>query len=499
MSDEREVIAKLQAELAASQASTAKMAAEIEALRSKIWNRRSALDAGKLTEKLIAEAIAKSKQDGKRRTLSDGAGLHLAIHPEPGRGMYVSWNFRWSEYIAKNHYKQRAVGLGNQYSLSLADAREWGRRCRGWLRDGQDPQVEYQRIKRGNANLFRTVGQVIDEYLHEKIRRRSKKYYAQVEQRLNDYVRKHIGGMPIQSVTRQIVLQQVLKKDNFWDEKSPTAREVQLHLERMFGFAIFLNYYIGPNPAQWKNNLEHVLPSISEVHEVQNRPSLDFRELPEFVHETLRPWRYAKPRPRTGTDRPIVTYLIEFLLLTGVRLGEVVKARWGQFNTNPGTGGMKWNIPKKNTKSGKPRSVPITTGMLEILNTMQRYRFDLSDDAFVFPSDLENKPRANNPLGMQTPTRILREHFKVEFVNHGWRSTLKDWSLAHAHKACSEWKLEWWRMQCDHWEGVPRSDQAYGPDRLLNERRRWMQAYDDYATTPPAKAKLIPMKKRRSA
>jgi integrase len=498
MSDEREVIAKLQAELAASQANTAKMAAEIEALRTKIWNRRSAVDAGKLTEKMIAEAIAQAKKDGKRRTLHDGTGLSLAIHPDPDRGfLYVSWNFRWADYIAKNKYKHRAVGLGNQYSLSLAEAREWARQCRMWLRGGKDPLVEYKRIKHGNANPFRTVGQVIDEYLHEKIRRRSKKYYAQVEQRLNDYVRTHIGGMPIQNVTRQIVLQQVLKKDNFWDEKSPTAKEVQSHLERMFDFAIFHDYYIGPNPAKWENNLEHVLPSIKEVHEVENRPSLDFRKLPEFVHETLRPWRYERPRPRTGTDRPIVTYLIEFLLLSGVRLGEVVKARFGQFNTSPDD--MKWNIPKKSTKSGKPRSVPTTKGMLKILNKMQKYRFDLSPDAFVFPSDLENEPRENKPLGIQTPTRILRDYFKVDFVNHGWRSTLKDWSIAHARKRCPEWTLEWWCMQCDHWEGVPKALKAYGPDRLLEERRPWMQAYDDYATTPPAKAKLIPMKQRRTA
>jgi integrase len=289
-----------------------------------------------------------------------------------------------------------------------------------------------------------------------------------------------------------------LKKDNFWVEKGPTAKEVQLQLERMFDFAIFHGYYIGPNPAKWENNLEHVLPALSDVHDVEHHPSLDFRKLPEFIHETLRPWRYERPRPRTGTGRPIVTYLIEFLLLTGARLNEVVEARWEEFDRTE----MKWTVPKQRTKSKKPRSVPLTTTLVEILNEMQKYRFDQSDDAFVFPSDLENKPRENKPLGKQTPTRILRDHFKVEFVNHGWRSTFKDWCNARAKKHCPGYHFEWYRMQVDHWEGVPKAELAYGPDRLLDERRPLMQAYDNYATTPRAKskadpAKVIPMKKRR--
>src|SRR5262249_58013032 len=83
--------------------------------------------------------------------------------------------------------------------------------------------------------------------------------------------------------------------------------------------------------------------------------------------------------------------------------------------------------------------------------------------------------------------RLTRDYFKINITNHGWRSTFKDWCNARGAKACPGYQFEWYRMQVDHWEGVSKAEKAYGPGRLLEERRIIMQAYDDYATgTPPA-------------
>src|SRR5262249_23825187 len=144
--DDRDTITKLQADLAAAQASTAKMQAEIETLRAKIWNRRHSL-AGKINDNQIQKAIKQARIDGERRTLSDGGGLHLQVFPTPGRGLMVSWLFRWSDTISKNKYKPRSVGLGALNYAPLATARDMAQRCRDWLREGKDPKVELALLK----------------------------------------------------------------------------------------------------------------------------------------------------------------------------------------------------------------------------------------------------------------------------------------------------------------------------------------------------------------
>ena len=510
--DDRETIAKLAAALAQSQANTAKMQAEIETLRSRIWDRRQTIP-GRLNDSIIDKAIKQARKDGKRKQMSDGGGLQLNIFPNPYRGLIVSWMFRWTDTISKANYKPRSLGLGSLNETPLPKARAEALQCREWLREGKDPKNERKLAAHKDEDTFRTVAELLDEYLETKVKPASKKHYDQTKQRFRDFVLPFIGAMPCQSVTLKIFKEQVLQRnaknptedtDDIWTRKHVVAKETRRHAEHAFKFGIRHGYRTGDNPAKWVDGLKDMLPKPSSVHKVTHHPSLNFRKLPEFV-QLVRAFRYDRPWPITGTDRPIVSYAIEFLLLFGGRSGELLKAQWKEFDRKEKT----WTIPAKHTKSGKARSVPITDTMLIILNEMERLRFDQSPDALVFFS-VKSKPdeqtRATNPIGSQTLMRILREHFKVEIHNHGWRSTLKDWCIGRGKKHCPAFTIEWWRMQCDHWEGVPRSDMAYGPDRLLEERHPLMQAYDDYATTPPTDTAIaatdtvvVPLKKRRAA
>jgi integrase len=495
--DDRAAIAKLEAALAEAQATNAKHQAEIEALRSRIWDRRQTIP-GRLNDSIIQKTIRQARKTGKRHQLSDGGGLQLNVEPNPYRGLIVAWCFRWTNTVSKGNYKPRSIGLGSLNQTPLAIARKEALQCREWLREGKDPKIERELAKHKQPDLFRTIAQVAQEYLDLKIKPKSQRYLEQTTQRFKDYVLERIGAMPIQSVTRQTIKDCLLEND-LWSQKHVTANEIRLHLERMFDLAIFNKYYIGDNPASWSGGLEYMLPAPSDVHTVTHQPSLNFRKLPEFV-QRLRAFRYGREWTLTGTGRPIVSYAIEFLLLFGGRLNELLGAQWKEFDT---VEAMTWTIPAKRTKSGIARTVPITRTMLAILGEMQKLRYDHSPDALVFPSARlgKDQTRATEPLGTQTLTRILREHFKVDFVNHGWRSTLKDWCLARARKHCPEFTIEWWRMQVDHWEGVTQADKAYGPDRLLEERHIMMQAYDDFATTPPSEPKadnVVTLNKRRT-
>jgi len=413
----------------------------------------------------------------------------------------------------KGRYKVDSVGLGSLDNVPLAEAREKARQCRKWLGNGDNPRVELQRLKyeASKADTFRTVNQLLDEYLDKKVKPEAKREdtWKQVEQRFRDFVRPFIGAMPVESVTLKIVEDEVLRRnvqnptkdtDDIWTRKHITASETRRHLEHAFEYGIGRGYRTGDNPARWENNgLSETLPRPGKVHTVEHRPSLDFRQLPTFV-QRLRAFRYGVAWPLTGTGRPVVSYALEFLVLVGGRVSEVLEAEFDEFYLDDPED-MKWTIPGKRTKSGKPHSLPITTTMLAILREMQKLRYHPSrkENALVFPGTLRNGP-TGKPIATNTLMRLTREYLEVqEIENHGFRSTFKDWCNGRAKKHCPGYQFEWYRMQIDHWEGVPKSERAYGPDRLLDERRPLMQAYDDYATTPPAQTKtgnVVPLKRR---
>jgi len=56
-----------------------------------------------------------------------------------------------------------------------------------------------------------------------------------------------------------------------------------------------------------------------------------------------------------------------FLLLTGSRRNECLHAKWERFDFNA----MTWTIPL--SKSGKPHHVPITSGLMNLLETTPRH------------------------------------------------------------------------------------------------------------------------------
>jgi integrase len=64
--------------------------------------------------------------------------------------------------------------------------------------------------------------------------------------------------------------------------------------------------------------------------------------------------------------------MLEFIILTGVRVSEARLATWEQFDLHT----MIWNVPPENRKTGhlngKVRPVPITPPMLAVLKEMRR-------------------------------------------------------------------------------------------------------------------------------
>ena len=77
------------------------------------------------------------------------------------------------------------------------------------------------------------------------------------------------------------------------------------------------------------------------------------------------------------SDNPTLQYIIPMLILTGARKREVLDAKWEDFDLIR----RQWRIPM--TKSGRPRHVPLSEGVLQLLDSIQRS--ESSEHVFANP------------------------------------------------------------------------------------------------------------------
>ena len=81
------------------------------------------------------------------------------------------------------------------------------------------------------------------------------------------------------------------------------------------------------------------------------------------------------------SDNPMLQYIVPMLILTGARKREVLDARWEDFDLIR----RQWRIPM--TKSGRPRHVPLSEGVLQLLDSIPQGRG--CDPMFANPQTLK--------------------------------------------------------------------------------------------------------------
>ena len=270
----------------------------------------------------------------------DGGNLWLSVTND---GSGKSWVFRWT---VPGTRRERVMGLGPVHTVDLDEAREKARECRKLLLADKDPLIERDSARLDRdiaAGLAKTVNEVVDEYWNAKIGHKSSHYINQSTWMLGKYVREPIGTMPIQKVNTNTILNQVgLRK--LWTEQHPTAVILHSHLKRMFSLAIANKYYRGDNPAAWVGHLEHILPRSKDVHRAEHHSWVPYQNMGRFMAK-LRAWEDQSAR-RTG--HTTVALLLEFVVLTAVRLSEVRLATWNEFDLER----LIWNVPPEKLRRG---------------------------------------------------------------------------------------------------------------------------------------------------
>lgn len=411
------------------------------------------------TSKLTALEIAKASAPS---VLHDGGGLYLRVTSSGGK----SWVFRF-----QLGGKRRDMGLGPYPEVSLAKAREKAAEHRAQRRAGSDPieaKVAERRAERLTAAKGRSFSEVAEEFIgRNEAAWRNAKHRQQWRNTLESYVYPTIGELAVSAVDTGLVVQIL---DPIWSTKPETASRVRGRIEAVLDAATVRGYRTGPNPAQWKGNLAHILPARSKVRKVEHYAALPFAELPTLM---------AALHKRPG----MAARALEFTILTAARTGETIGATWGEVDLPA----KVWTLPAERMKAGREHRVPLSDAAIGILEQVRPLAVmtDGKPDAAapVFPGARRALPMSNMVMLM-----LLRRMKRDDVTAHGFRSTFSDWAAER-----TAFPREVVEMALAH-TIENRVEAAYRRGDLFEKRRQLMGAWARFCETPAANGEVVPLR-----
>jgi integrase len=443
------------------------------------------------TGKLKALNVARAKKPGM---YGDGGGLWLQVSPTGTK----SWVFRYwvserdpvtGEFVRDPATKKvcgtsREMGLGSFTVVTLEEAREAATEVRRLRHQGIDPIEARREAKQAKAKeeviaeaKKRTFKQCATDYIAaQRAGWRNAKHTEQWTKTLETYVYPIIGDIPVQEIDTDLVLS-VLRP--IWPTKTETASRLRGRIERILD-AAKVRLSTGENPAQWQRHLTNMLSKPSamrKTRKVKHHAALPYTELPAFLIEL---------RKRRG----VAARMLEFTILTAVRTGASIGARWNEIDLQE----KVWTVPAERLKkSSKELRVPLTQRALAILEEMMLVR-DSGD--LVFAGDNPGKPLSDN--GMLVLLERMgkwRDKHGDEITVHGFRSTFRDWAGDKTH-----YPRDLLEFALGHIVG-DEAENAYRREDGLEKRWLLMKDWEKYCTSVPAEIgdNVVPMTKLKTS
>lgn len=395
--------------------------------------------------RLTARGAAALLEPGRH---ADGGGLYLVID---GDGRSADRR-RWL-YLFQWRGKRREMGLGGYPTVSLAEARKVRDEAEQILRDGRDPILAREEMRRGRERTptFGEAAEALIETMQSGWR--NAKHRAQWGTTLRTYC-KSFWSSPVDEVGTDAILG-ALKP--IWIAKAETAFRLRGRIEAVIDAARAAGH-IPPNeanPARWRGHLDKLLPKKQKLQRGHHR-AMHHDALSTFINDL---------RGRQAT----AALALEFLILTAARSGEVRDMRWSEVHL----GDRLWSVPAARMKAGRVHRVPLSNRAVEILEAL-RPLSDGDADALVFPG---HKP--GKPLSIMAMTMLLRR-MGTDVTVHGFRSAFRDFAGDETGFA-----REVAEAALSHVIG-DKAEQAYRRSDALAKRRQLMETWAAYVEPRPA-------------
>ena len=363
----------------------------------------------------------------------DQHGLRLRVY-ESRKRKSISKHWIWRGTV---NGVRRDVGLGAFPYVSLAEARQKAFEHRKISWAGGDPVALKRRPD------VPTFAEAVDTVIgiHREGWKDAGKSEKQWRASLRDYAMPRLGRRRIDQITTVDVMAVLIPH---WHSKNETMRRVRQRIGAVMKWAVAQGYR-GDNPAG--DAISAALPKTGTMRRHQR--AFPFAEVGVALDKV------KASRAYKGT-----VLVIEFLVLTACRSGEVRLATWDEVDLEAET----WTVPANRMKAKRDHRVPLSARALQVLEEARAFE---DGSGLVFPS-----PRAR-AISDNTISKLLRE-LEIEAVPHGFRSSFRDWAAE-----CSDAPREVCELALAH-VNSDRVEAAYRRTDLFDRRRVLMEEWSGF-------------------
>lgn len=333
----------------------------------------------------LTDAAARQAKPGTSPTkLSDGHGLYLLVNPSGSK----LWRWKY-----RHLGKEKLMPLGQYPLVTLAQARQARDDARRLLAQGVDPMEE--------RKLAKVAAKAAADDSFESIARqwwvhwsgpRSPRHADYVIRRLEADVFPALGARPVASITAPQLLAMAKKIEargalDIAKRALQTCGQIMRHA--------VAHGLIERNPAADVRPSDALKPRVKE-----NYARLDAKEVPELLRKIEAYQGSAYTR-----------LAMKLMALTFVRTGELIGARWAEFDLEA----AEWRIPAERMKMRTPHIVPLAPQAVEVLQALQTVS---GGRALLFPGERDHeRPMSNNTI----LAALKRMGYAGRMTGHGFR------------------------------------------------------------------------------
>lgn len=365
--------------------------------------------------------------------------------------------------------KEKRLALGVYPAVSLAEARKAREAAREQLAAGTDPGEAKKDAKQAALLRAETAFELVArEWFDNWKTGKAERHAEYTIKRLEADVFPQIGSKPIGELTAPQFVRMAKKIE---------ARGAEDIARRMLQTCGQVMRYGVAHGLIDRNPVADVKPGdVLKPRKQENFARIGAEDLPQLMRQIV------------AYDGSVYTRLaIQLMALTFVRTGELIAARWEEFDLDA----AEWRIPAERTKSRREHIVPLARQSLEVLGYLKAARGeDRCQGAYLlFPGERDHdKPMSNNTILFA----LYRMGYRGKMTGHGFRGV--------ASTALNEmgYRPDVIEAQLAHIE-TNRVRAAYNHAKYLPERRELMQVWADYLDAVRQGGKVIPFRQARQA
>ena len=381
---------------------------------------------------------AQCPQNKARVRLADSGGLYLEVAPISKRWF---WKYRFVG-------KEKRLALGVYPAKSLKNARLERDAARQLLSRGTDPVQLRQDEKLAQRIRLGTTFEAVARAWHAHWKGpKSERHADYVLRRLETDVFPDLGRRPISEITAPQLLAMVKKVES--RGALHLSRRILQTCGQVFRYAV-AHGIIERNPAADVKPSDSLKPQAPE-----NYARLEAKDVPELLRKI-----------EVYIGSPYTRLAMKLMALTFVRTGELIGARWEEFEGLDGDDPL-WRIPKERMKMKTPHIVPLSRQAVEVVACLHELR-GRSD--FLFPSEHDRQGSMSNNTILFA---LYRMGYKGRMTGHGFRGVAS--TILHE----LGWRHDLIELQLAHQERDQVSA-SYNHATYLRERCKMMQAWADH-------------------